>query len=123
MFVVTEVRAGTKVTQVMSSSYTSSGKWEAELDGDADMSECLETPEVAAKESNLCQQFSSEMNKKFEVRARTSMEVVTMACEYTHTHTYVLVFYGTHQTWYFSKNNLNCPLRGCKNVAKSLFCV
>lgn len=85
---MTEVCAGTEVTQVMSSSHTSSGQWEAELDGDADMSECLETPDLAAKESNLCQQFSSEMNKKFEVRARTSMELVTMACEYTHIHTF-----------------------------------
>ncbi|XP_075898427.1 synaptonemal complex protein 2 isoform X2 [Nelusetta ayraudi] len=67
---LTEVCAGTKVTQVMSSSHTSSGKWGAELDGDADMSECLETPEVAAKESNLCQQFSSEMNKKFVNRCK-----------------------------------------------------
>lgn len=105
MFVVTEVCAGTKVTQVMSSSHTSSGKWEAELDGDADMSECLETPEVAAKESNLCQQFSSEMNKKFEVRARTSMEVVTMACEYTHTYIRFSFLRNTPDLVFFQKQS------------------
>lgn len=77
--------AGTEVTQVLSSSHTGSGRWEAELDGDADMSECLETPAAAAKGGHLRQQFSSEMTKKFEVRARTSVGLVTVACEYTHT--------------------------------------
>lgn len=113
LFLVTEVTAGTKVTQVLSSSRTSSGQWEAELDGDADMSECLDTPEVAAKGSDLCQQFSSEMSKKFEVRARTSIERVTVACECTQTRINFSVM---------EHARLNCALRGCKSIAKSRLC-
>lgn len=65
----TGVCADTKVTQV-SSQHTSSGQWEAELDGDEDVSEFLETSQITAMGSSMCQQFSSGMKMKFEVRAR-----------------------------------------------------
>lgn len=85
-----EVCADTTITQV-SSEHTSSDRWEAELDGDGDVSEFLETPEITAMGSNLCQQFSSEMKMKFEVRARQTLrniEQVSTACKHTHTHTH-----------------------------------
>lgn len=63
----TEACADTTITHV-SSQHTSSGQWEAELDDEGDLSEFLETPEIAVKGRKLCQQFSSEMKKKFEVR-------------------------------------------------------
>ncbi len=54
---------------MMSSSHTvSSSHWEAEFgDGDMDMDEDLEFPKPAVNPSNLCQQFSSELKKKFQV--------------------------------------------------------
>lgn len=50
------------------------------------------------------------------------MELVTMACEYTHTYIRFSVTEHTRLGISF-KNNLNCPLCGCKNVAKSHLCV
>lgn len=73
MLSVTEVSADSEVTRVMSSSHVSSSQWEVELDADMDISEDSESPKIAANPSKLCQQFSSEMKKKFKVR-------------YTHTH-------------------------------------
>ncbi|XP_035863718.1 synaptonemal complex protein 2 isoform X4 [Sander lucioperca] len=65
-----EVSVEGEVSHVMSSSHTmSSSHWEAEVgDGDMDMDEDLELPENAVNPSNLCQQFSSELKKKFQNR-------------------------------------------------------
>ncbi|XP_039657476.1 synaptonemal complex protein 2 isoform X4 [Perca fluviatilis] len=65
-----EVSVEGEVSRVMSSSHTmSSSHWEAEVgDGDMDMDEDLELPENAVNPSNLCQQFSSELKKKFQNR-------------------------------------------------------
>lgn len=53
----------------MSTSHTiSSSHWEDDVgNGDIDIDEDLELPEVAGNPTNLCQQFSSELKKKFEV--------------------------------------------------------
>lgn len=53
----------------MSSSHTMSSRhWEAEVEnGDLDIDEDLELPKSAVTPSNLCQQFSSELKKKFQV--------------------------------------------------------
>ena len=61
--------AESEVSRVMSSSHTvNSSHWEAEVgDGDMDMEEYMELPKNAVNPSNLCQQFSSELKKKFQV--------------------------------------------------------
>ncbi|XP_026188403.1 LOW QUALITY PROTEIN: synaptonemal complex protein 2 [Mastacembelus armatus] len=68
----TEVSAETEAGRVMSSSPTlGSTHWEPEVgDGDMDMDEDLELPEMSVKPSNLCQQFSSELKKKFQKRTK-----------------------------------------------------
>lgn len=68
-----------ELTQVMSSSHTvTSTHRDAEVkNGDIDMDEDLELPKIAINPSNICQQFSSELKKKFEVRR-------------THTHTQLI---------------------------------
>ncbi|XP_034446239.1 synaptonemal complex protein 2 isoform X5 [Hippoglossus hippoglossus] len=65
-----ELSAEGEVSQVMSSSHTvSSSQWEAEEgSGDVDMDEDLEMPGIAFNQSNVCQQFSSELKKKFQNR-------------------------------------------------------
>ncbi|XP_073325885.1 synaptonemal complex protein 2 [Pagrus major] len=65
-----EVSADSHVSQVLSSSQTmSSSHWEADVgDEDMDMDEDSELPKLAVNPSNLCQQFSSELKKKFENR-------------------------------------------------------
>lgn len=77
---VAEVSAESEVTRVLFSPHTvSSSHWEAEVgDGDIDMNEDLELPKIAVNPSNLCQQFSSELKKKFEVRQTNT---------HTHSHT------------------------------------
>ncbi|XP_027144283.1 synaptonemal complex protein 2 isoform X2 [Larimichthys crocea] len=59
-----------QVSRVMSSSHTMSSRhWEAEVEnGDLDIDEDLELPKSAVTPSNLCQQFSSELKKKFQKR-------------------------------------------------------
>ncbi|XP_044207947.1 synaptonemal complex protein 2 isoform X3 [Thunnus albacares] len=71
-----EVSAEGEMSQVMSSSHTvSSSHWEAEVaEGDMDMDEDLEFPEMALNPNNLCQQFSSELKNKFQNRSKM-MEV------------------------------------------------
>ncbi|XP_070767245.1 synaptonemal complex protein 2 [Enoplosus armatus] len=74
---VAEVSADGEVSQVTSSSHTvSSSHWEAEVEDveDMDMTEDLEVPKMAVNPSNLCQQFSSELKKKFQNRFKM-MEV------------------------------------------------
>ncbi|KAM9350340.1 LOW QUALITY PROTEIN: synaptonemal complex protein 2 [Symphorus nematophorus] len=68
--------AESEVSRVMSSSHmVSSSHWEAEVgDGDIDMEEDMELPKIAVNPSNLCQQFSSELKKKFQNRHKM-MEV------------------------------------------------
>ncbi|XP_053281245.1 synaptonemal complex protein 2 [Pleuronectes platessa] len=65
-----ELSAEGEVSQVLSSSHTvSSSQWEAEEGcGDVDMDEDLELPGIAFNPSNVCQQFSSELKKKFQNR-------------------------------------------------------
>ncbi|XP_040010003.1 synaptonemal complex protein 2-like [Xiphias gladius] len=64
-----EVSAEGEVSQVMSSFHTvSSTHWEAEVGGGAmDTDEDLELQGIAVNPSNLCQQFSSELKKKFQI--------------------------------------------------------
>ncbi|CAK6951244.1 synaptonemal complex protein 2 [Scomber scombrus] len=71
-----EVPAEVGVSRVMSSSHTvSSSHWEAEVaSADMDMDEDFDLPDVAVNPSNLCQQFSSELKKKFQSRSKM-MEV------------------------------------------------
>ncbi|XP_030588703.1 synaptonemal complex protein 2 isoform X3 [Archocentrus centrarchus] len=58
-----EVSAVDESSQVKSSSC----HWEAEvMDGDMDMDEDLDLPEIAVNPSNLCQQLNSELQKKFQ---------------------------------------------------------
>ncbi|XP_056241980.1 synaptonemal complex protein 2 [Seriola aureovittata] len=68
-----EVSAVGEVSQVMSSSHTvSSSHWEAEVrGGDMDMDEDLELPGSDLNPSDLCQQFSSDLKKKFQNRYKT----------------------------------------------------
>lgn len=56
-------------SQVLSSSHTvSSSHWEVDVeDEDMDMDEDSELPKPAINPSKLCQQFSSDLKKKFEV--------------------------------------------------------
>ena len=63
---VTEGSAEGEVRQLMSFHTVSSSQWEAEV-GDGDMDDDLELPGTSVNPSNLCQQFSSELKKKFEV--------------------------------------------------------
>ncbi|XP_047465945.1 synaptonemal complex protein 2 isoform X2 [Mugil cephalus] len=68
---VAELSSVDEMSQVMSSSHMSSSHWEAEVvDGDMDMDEDSEFPETAVNPSNLCQQLSSELNKKFQNRCK-----------------------------------------------------
>lgn len=47
---------------------SSSGHWEGEVtDGDVDIDEGLDLPEIAVNPRNMCQQLSSELKKKFQV--------------------------------------------------------
>ncbi|XP_071331947.1 synaptonemal complex protein 2 isoform X2 [Trachinotus anak] len=71
-----ELSAAGDVSRVMSSSHTvSSSHWEAEVrSGDMDMDEDLELPGTSLNQSNLYQQFSSDLKKKFQNRYKT-MEV------------------------------------------------
>ncbi|XP_026222650.1 synaptonemal complex protein 2 isoform X2 [Anabas testudineus] len=63
----TEVSAEDKVSRVMSTSHTvSSSHWEDDVGNDMD--EDLELPEDAVNPTNLCQQFSSDLKKKFQDR-------------------------------------------------------
>ena len=66
---VIELSAEGEVSQILSSSHAvSSSQWEAEEgSGDVDMDEDLEMPGIAFNQSNVCQQFSSELKKKFQV--------------------------------------------------------
>ena len=54
---------------MLSSSHTvSSSHWEVGVgDEDMDMDEDSELPKPTVNPSNLCQQFSSDLKKKFEV--------------------------------------------------------
>ncbi|XP_034732402.1 synaptonemal complex protein 2 isoform X2 [Etheostoma cragini] len=65
-----EVSVEGEVSRVMSSSHTmSSSHWGAEVgEGDMDMDEDLELQENVVNPRNLCQQFSSELKKKFQNR-------------------------------------------------------
>nr|XP_033486036.1 synaptonemal complex protein 2-like [Epinephelus lanceolatus] len=65
-----EVSAEGELSQVISSSHTmSSSHWEAEVgDGDMDLDEDFKVPKIAVNPSNLCQQFRSELKKKFQSR-------------------------------------------------------
>ncbi|KAK9515487.1 hypothetical protein VZT92_026131 [Zoarces viviparus] len=64
----TEVSADGEMSQVMSSSHTmSSSHWEAEV-GDGDTDEDFQLPEIAVNPSNLCNKFSTELQKKFQSR-------------------------------------------------------
>ncbi|XP_049921300.1 synaptonemal complex protein 2-like [Epinephelus moara] len=65
-----EVSAEGELSQVISSSHTmSSSHWETEVgNGDMDVDEDFEVPKIAVNPSNLCQQFSSELKKKFQSR-------------------------------------------------------
>ncbi|XP_008273995.1 synaptonemal complex protein 2 [Stegastes partitus] len=72
-----------ELSQVMPYSHMSSSHWEAEVvDEDMDMDEDLELPESAVNPSDLCQKFSSELNKKFqncyqvEVYNKQSMQTI-----------------------------------------------
>lgn len=69
---VTEESAESQVPWGMSSRTVSCSRWEAEVedmgDGDIEMIEDLELPEIVANPNKLCQEFSSELKKKFEVR-------------------------------------------------------
>ncbi|XP_060930612.1 synaptonemal complex protein 2 [Limanda limanda] len=69
---IIDLSAGGEVSQVMSSSHTvSSTQWEAEEgSGDVDMDEDMELPGIAFNQSNVCQRFSSELNKKFQNRCK-----------------------------------------------------
>lgn len=63
-----EVPAVDELSQMSSSSHTSSRQLKSEVaDEDVDMDEHLELPEMAANPRKLCQQFSSELKKKFQV--------------------------------------------------------
>ncbi|KAM6981964.1 synaptonemal complex protein 2 [Tautogolabrus adspersus] len=66
----TEMSVESEASHVMSTSHTmSSTHWDAETgDGDMDMEEELELPKMALNPNNLCQQFSSELKKKFQNR-------------------------------------------------------
>ncbi|XP_069382156.1 synaptonemal complex protein 2 [Paralichthys olivaceus] len=67
---LTELSAEGGVSQVMSSFHTvrsSQGEVE-EVSGDIDMDEDLELPRIAVNQSKVCQQFSSELKKKFQNR-------------------------------------------------------
>ncbi|XP_029132895.2 synaptonemal complex protein 2, partial [Labrus bergylta] len=66
----TEMSVESEVSHVMSTSHTmSSSHWDAETgDGDMDMEEELELPKMALNPNNLCQQFSTELKKKFQNR-------------------------------------------------------
>ncbi|XP_037336951.2 synaptonemal complex protein 2 [Pungitius pungitius] len=59
-----------EVSRVTSSSRTmSSGHWEAEVgEGEMDIDEDFEMPEMYLNPSNLCKQFSNELKKKFQSR-------------------------------------------------------
>ncbi|KAL6119851.1 sycp2l [Pungitius sinensis] len=59
-----------EVSRVTSSSRTmSSGHWEAEVgEGEMDIDEDFELPEMSLNPSNLCKQFSNELKKKFQSR-------------------------------------------------------
>ncbi|XP_047187101.1 synaptonemal complex protein 2-like isoform X2 [Scophthalmus maximus] len=72
----TEVSADGEVSQVVSSSHmVSSSHWEAEVGvGDMDEDEDEELPGIAVNPNNMCQQFSSELKKKFQNRYKM-MEV------------------------------------------------
>lgn len=60
-----EVPAVDELSQVKSSS----GHWEGEVtDGDVDIDEGLDSPEIAVNPRNMCQQLSSELKKKFQKR-------------------------------------------------------
>ncbi|XP_076734450.1 synaptonemal complex protein 2 isoform X1 [Maylandia zebra] len=60
-----EVPAVDELSQVKSSS----GHWEGEVtDGDVDIDEGLDLPEIAVNPRNMCQQLSSELKKKFQKR-------------------------------------------------------
>ncbi|XP_054624622.1 synaptonemal complex protein 2 isoform X8 [Dunckerocampus dactyliophorus] len=62
-----EVLAEGEMSQVLSTSFTmSSNHWDADVE-DQDM-EVLELPDVLVNPSKLCQQFSSELKKKFQNR-------------------------------------------------------
>ncbi|XP_040915914.1 synaptonemal complex protein 2-like [Toxotes jaculatrix] len=67
-----EVSADGEVSQVMSSSHTvRSSHWEAEVTGgDVAEDEDLEPPGTGVNPSIICQQFSSELKKKFQNRYR-----------------------------------------------------
>ncbi|XP_025757206.1 synaptonemal complex protein 2 isoform X4 [Oreochromis niloticus] len=60
-----EVPAVDELSQVKSSS----GHWEGEVtDGDVDIDEGLDLPEIAVNPRNMCQQLSLELKKKFQKR-------------------------------------------------------
>ncbi|XP_059189388.1 synaptonemal complex protein 2 isoform X2 [Centropristis striata] len=68
---VVKVSAAREVSCVASSSNTmSSSHWEAEVeDEDMDADEDFRLPKLAVNPNNLCQQFSSELKKKFQNRS------------------------------------------------------
>lgn len=59
----------------------SCSNWDIEVaDGDTGMDEHLKLPKIVGNPSNLCQQFSSELKKKFEVKGtfqRTGLTIMT----------------------------------------------
>ncbi|XP_061910349.1 synaptonemal complex protein 2 isoform X3 [Entelurus aequoreus] len=64
----TEVLPESEMNQVLSTSCNVSNHWYADKkDGEMDM-EVLELPDALVNPSNLCQQFSSELKKKFQNR-------------------------------------------------------
>lgn len=62
-----EVSGEGELNPVMSTSHTVSfSRWEDDV-GEGNMDEDSELPEIAVNPSNLCQQFSSDLKKKFQV--------------------------------------------------------
>ncbi|XP_024862049.1 synaptonemal complex protein 2 isoform X1 [Kryptolebias marmoratus] len=60
-----------EVSAVEELSHMSSSKWEVEVvDGDVDMEDDLELPEMSLNPNNLCQQMSSELKNKFQNRCK-----------------------------------------------------
>ncbi|CAJ1085456.1 synaptonemal complex protein 2 isoform X8 [Xyrichtys novacula] len=77
----TEISVESEMSQVMSPpQMMSSSHGEADTgDGDLDMAEDFEMPKMAISPKNLCQQFSSELKKKFENR-QDMVEVYNKQC-------------------------------------------
>lgn len=63
------------VSHVTSSNGVSCPNWDLD-EGDMDIDEEMEVPKAVVNPSDICQRFSSELRKKFEVR------LITLMCYY-----------------------------------------